>query len=121
MATFTNSDELQGATFIDANLRGARFVRADLSGVVMRAVEIRRAELDAPWLARGGASAGQRRRCGPLRRGRTRPTLPRARRPAGAADPDGLQAAWAALERTWATTLADGGDAGRHRGRLRRR
>ena len=35
MATFTRSDDLQGAEFVDANLRGARFVRADLSGVVI--------------------------------------------------------------------------------------
>jgi hypothetical protein len=34
MATFTRSDNLQGAEFVDANLRGARFPRADLSGVV---------------------------------------------------------------------------------------
>ena len=41
MATFTGSDDLQGAEFIDANLHGARFRRADLSGVVMRAVDVR--------------------------------------------------------------------------------
>jgi len=37
MATLTQSDDLQGAQFVDANLRGARFVRTALSGVVMRA------------------------------------------------------------------------------------
>jgi Pentapeptide repeats (8 copies) len=36
MATFTKLDELQGAEFVDADLRGARFVRTDLSGVVTR-------------------------------------------------------------------------------------
>ena len=36
MATFTRSDDLRGAQFVDTNLSGARFVRADLSGVVMR-------------------------------------------------------------------------------------
>jgi uncharacterized protein YjbI with pentapeptide repeats len=41
MATFTRSDDLQGAEFVDADLRGARFVRADLSGGVMRGVEVR--------------------------------------------------------------------------------
>ena len=40
MATFTMSDDLQGAKFVDANLRGAGFVRSDLSGVVMREVEV---------------------------------------------------------------------------------
>jgi hypothetical protein len=50
MATFTRSDELQGAEFVDADLRGARFVRADLSGVVMRAVDVSGADIDAAWL-----------------------------------------------------------------------
>jgi uncharacterized protein YjbI with pentapeptide repeats len=53
MATFTGSEDLQGAEFVDANLRGARFRRADLSGVVMRAVDVRGADIDAPWLFRG--------------------------------------------------------------------
>jgi uncharacterized protein YjbI with pentapeptide repeats len=55
MATFTRSDELAGAEFVDADLRGARFVRADLSGVVMRAVEVAGADIDAPWLLEGGS------------------------------------------------------------------
>jgi uncharacterized protein YjbI with pentapeptide repeats len=54
MATaFTRSDDLHGAEFIDADLRGARFVGADLSGVVMRGVEVRDADIDAPWLSNG--------------------------------------------------------------------
>jgi uncharacterized protein YjbI with pentapeptide repeats len=53
MATFTRSDDLQGAEFVDADLRGARFVGADLSGVVMRGVDVQGAEIDAPWLFNG--------------------------------------------------------------------
>ena len=53
MATFTRSDELQGAEFLDADLRGARFVKADLSGVVMRGVQLQGAEIDSPWLCDG--------------------------------------------------------------------
>lgn len=34
-------------------LRGARFVSADLSGVVMRAVDVAGADIDAPWLLDG--------------------------------------------------------------------
>ena len=105
MATFTGSDDLQGAEFIDANLRGARFRRADLSGVVMRAVDVRGAEIDAPWLFRGESFVrvngvdvvplveAELNRRFPGRAGRR------------AADPDGLRAAWAALEQTWAATL----------------
>jgi hypothetical protein len=105
MATFSGSDDLEGAEFVDADLRGARFRRADLSGVVMRAVDVRAADIDAPWLFRGESflrvngvdviplvEAELNRRF-PGRAGRR------------ATDPDGLRAAWAALERTWAATL----------------
>ncbi|GAA2112267.1 DinB family protein [Microlunatus panaciterrae] len=105
MATFTKSDGLQGAEFVDADLRGARFVGADLSGVVMRGVDVQGVDIDAPWLFDGESflrvngvdvvplvEAELNRRF-PGRAGRR------------AADPDGLRAAWATLERTWAATL----------------
>jgi hypothetical protein len=105
MATFTRSDDLQGAEFVGADLRGARFVGADLSGVVMRGVDASGADIDAPWLLDGES---------PLRVNGVdvapfveaelnRRFAGRADRRAG--DPDGLRAAWAALERTWAGTL----------------
>jgi len=105
MATFTRSDELQGAEFVNADLRGARFVRTDLSGVVMRAVDVAGADIDAPWLFDGG---GYLRVNGvdviPLVEAELNRRFPgRADRRAG--DPDGLRAAWAMLERTWAATL----------------
>jgi hypothetical protein len=105
MATFTRSDDLQGAEFVDADLRGARFVGADLSGVVMRGVDVQRADIDAPWLFDGESFL---RVNGvdviPLVEAELNRRFPgRARRRAG--DPDGLRAAWAALERTWAATL----------------
>ncbi|MFF5232976.1 DinB family protein [Dactylosporangium sp. NPDC000521] len=106
MATFGRGDELRGARFTDADLHGARFVGADLSGAVMRGVELRGVELDSPWLFEGGnvllvngvdvlpfVEAELNRR------------FPgRAYRQAG--DPDGLRAAWAAVEGAWAATLA---------------
>jgi hypothetical protein len=105
MATFGRSDELQGAEFVDANLRGARFVRADLSGVVMREVNVGRADIDAPWLFDGESFL---RVNGvdviPFVEAELNRRFPgRADRRAG--DPDGLRAAWAALERTWTATL----------------
>ena len=105
MATFTKSDELQGAEFIDADLRGARFVGADLSGIVMRGVDVQGADIDAPWLFDGDSFL---RVNGvdviPLVEAELNRRFPgRAERRAG--DPDGLRAAWAALERTWAATL----------------
>jgi hypothetical protein len=106
MATFTRSDDLRGAKFAGADLRGARFVEADLSGVVLRGVQVEGADIDAPWLSDGDTflrvngvdvipfvEAELNRRF-PGRAGRR------------AADPDGLRAAWAALERTWSATLA---------------
>ncbi|MGW6276400.1 DinB family protein [Kribbella sp. NPDC055071] len=104
MTAFTETDDLQGATFEDACLRGARFVRTDLSGVVMRGVDLDGADLDAPWLLEGGVlkvngvdvtayvdAELDRRFPG---RGQRR-----------ADTPEGLRAAWAALETVWAATL----------------
>ena len=105
MATFTGSDDLQGAEFLATNLRGARFVRADLSGVVMRGVDVQEVDIDAPWLFDGEKSLringvdvigfvdAELNRRFPGRAGRR------------ASDPAGLRAAWAALERTWAATV----------------
>jgi hypothetical protein len=105
MAKFTRSDELQGAEFVDVDLRGARFVRAALSGVVMREVDVQGADIDAPWLLDGvsvlrvnGVDVV------PFVEAELSRRFPgRADRRAG--DPDGLRSAWAALERAWAATL----------------
>jgi DinB superfamily/Pentapeptide repeats (8 copies) len=105
MATFTGSDDLQGAEFVGVNLRGAKFAKADLSGVVMRGVDVSGVDIDAPWLPDGDSflrvngvdvtafveAELDRRFPG------------RAERRAG--DPDGLRAAWATLQRTWSATL----------------
>ena len=105
MAAFNQSDDLQGARFVDVNLRGARFVRSDLSGAVMRAVDVAGADIDAPWLADGESFL---RVNGvdvvPLVEAELNRRFPgRGERRAG--DPEGLRAAWAVLERTWAVTL----------------
>ena len=104
MATFTRSD-LRGAEFAGADLRGARFVGADLSGVLMRGIEAQGADIDAPWLFDGenflrvnGVDVI------PFVDAELNRRFPgRADRRAG--DPDGLRAAWASIERTWAATL----------------
>ncbi|WP_088290148.1 DinB family protein [Kineosporia sp. A_224] len=105
MASFTRSDDLQGARFVDADLRGARFVRGDLSGVVMRGVDVSGADIDAPWLLDGeGSLLVNGVDVAPLVDAELDRRYPgRAQR--RAADPDGLRAAWAALERTWAATV----------------
>lgn len=105
MATFTRSDELRGAEFVRADLRGARFVRANLAGVVMRAVDVQGADIDSPWLFDGDSFLQVN---GvdviPLVEAELNRRFP-GRADRRAADPDGLRAAWAKLERTWAATL----------------
>ena len=105
METIDESADLHAAKFVDTDLRGARFVRSDLSGAVMRGVDVDGADIDAPWLLDGETSlrvngvdvvpfveAELNRRF---------PAAPTRR----AGDPDGLRAAWATLEGTWAATL----------------
>ena len=95
----------QPDVFVGRNLRGARFVGSDLSGVVMRGVDAAGADIDAPWLLDGESSF---RVNGvdvvPYVEAELNRRFPgRAEKRAG--DPDGLRAAWAVLERTWAGTL----------------
>lgn len=105
MATFGPSDDLQKAVFRGVDLSGAQFVESDLSGVVMRGVDIAGADIDAPWLFEdGGVLLVNGVDVAPLVDAELNRRFPgRAQR--RAADPDGLRAAWAALERTWAATL----------------
>jgi len=105
MATFARSGDLRGAEFAGADLRGARFVEADLSGVVMRGVRVAGVDIDAPWLDEDEASLringvdviplveAELNRRFPGRAGR------RSR------DPDGLRAAWVALEGNWSAAI----------------
>jgi len=105
MATFTGSDDLQGAEFVDADLRGARFVGANLSGAVMRGVQIEEADIDAPWLLSDGSSLLVNGvDVTPYVEAELNRRFP-GRAEQRAEDPEGLRAAWAALERTWGATL----------------
>ena len=104
MATFTESDDLQGAEFVGADLTGARFVESDLSGVVMRGVEVAEADIDAPWLVHGGFLRVNGVDVIPFVEAELDRRFP-GRADRRAEDPDGLRAAWAALDRTWAATL----------------
>jgi hypothetical protein len=104
MATFIRSDDLQGAEFRGANLRGARFVGADLSGVVMRGVDLQKVEMDSPWLPeRGNTLIVNGVDVVPFVEAELDRRFP-GRADRRAEDPEGLRNAWAAVERTWATT-----------------
>jgi len=105
MTTIPQSLDLKGAVFVGKNLRGARFVESDLSGVVMRGVDVQDADIDAPWLLDGesvlrvnGVDVA------PLVEAELNRRFP-GRADRRVEDPEALRAAWAALERTWAATL----------------
>jgi len=106
VATFNRSDDLREALFVGVDLGGARFVKADLSGVVMRGVQLRGVEIDSPWLFdTQNALVVNGVDVLPFVEAELNRRFPgRAER--RAADPDGLRAAWAKLESTWAATLA---------------
>lgn len=105
MTSFTRADDLRGAQFHGVDLRAARFVSCDLRGVVMRAADVAGADIDAPWLTDGQSSLLVNGvDVAPFVESELNRRFPgRAER--RATDPDGLRAAWAALERTWAATL----------------
>jgi len=113
MPEFSADDDLQGATFTRVKLRGARFHRVDLaaarfrssdvSSVVMRGVDVDRSEIDAPWLYDGTFIVNDVDVV-PLVDAELNRRFPgRAER--RAADPDGLRAAWVALQAAWQTIL----------------
>lgn len=97
--------EPQPASFVDRDLHGAQFRRCDLSGAVMRGVDVRGAEIDAPWLLEeGGSLTVNGVDVAPWVEAELNRRFP-GRADRRAAAPAGLRAAWAALEDTWAATL----------------
>jgi hypothetical protein len=105
MAAFGDTDDLRDATFTDVNLRGARFVRSDLSGVVMRAVDVAGADIDAPWLLDGESTLRVNGvDVAPLVEAELNRRFP-GRADRRADTPDALRSAWTQLEQAWATTL----------------
>ena len=93
-----------GREFIDADLRGARFVRSTLAGAVMRGVDVDGADVDAPWLSEGSLLVNGVD-VAPLVEAELDRRFPgRALR--HAADPEGLRAAWDAVQGAWDAALA---------------
>ncbi|GAA3077637.1 hypothetical protein JOF29_005168 [Kribbella aluminosa] len=101
MTKFGQSDDLRGAEFAEANLKGARFVECDLTDVVMRGVDIGGTDIDAPWLAEAGASLMINGvEVAPYVQAELDRRFP-GRSERHAEDLDGLRSAWAAVERAW--------------------
>lgn len=90
-------------TFVDKDLRGARFNRSTLAGAVMRGVDVRGLDIDAPWLA-DGALLVNGVDVVPLVEAELNRRFP-GRELKQAKDPGGLRTAWAALERAWAAVV----------------
>ncbi|MGL5861011.1 MAG: DinB family protein [Phycicoccus sp.] len=104
-ARFTGSDDLVRAEFDGVDLTGARFVETYLPEVVMRGVEVRGADIDAPWLADGGATFHVNGvDVAPLVEAELDRRFP-GRDQRRATDPAGLRSAWAAAEGAWATAV----------------
>ncbi|WBB50580.1 DinB family protein [Verrucosispora sp. WMMA2044] len=89
--------------FVDRDLAGARFIRSTLAGAVMRGVEVRGLDIDAPWLAEGSLLVNGVDVV-PLVEAELNRRFP-GRELRRAEDPEGLRAAWAALERAWAAAV----------------
>jgi len=104
MATFTGSDDLQGAEFKFANLSGARFIESDLTGVVVRGSEVARMDIDAPWLVHGDYFRVNGVDVIPLVEAELDRRFP-GRADRRAEDPEALRAAWAKVEEAWAAAL----------------
>ncbi len=113
MSEFNADDDLEGATFNNAKLSNARFHRVDLegarfrasnvSGVVMRAVDVDRSEIDAPWLYDGSLMINDVNVV-PLVDVELNRRFP-GRSERRATDPDGLRAAWTAVQTAWDAIL----------------
>lgn len=92
--------------FEDRNLAGSRFVRCDLSGSVLRGVVADGMEIDSPWLLEGDGSLVVN---GVDVTGFVDAELDRrfpGRALRAAEGPDGLRAAWSAVQAAWAATIA---------------
>ncbi|ROS30630.1 DinB family protein [Cellulomonas sp. PhB150] len=105
MADDQRTGDLRGARFVGANLTGARFVGSDLTGVVMRGVDAGGADIDAPWLPDAESFLVNGVNVIPYVEAKLDRRFP-GRSLRRAPDPDGLRAAWAALEATWEATAA---------------
>jgi hypothetical protein len=98
-------DDTLPEQFVDRDLRGARFVRSDLSGAVMRGVDLQGADIDAPWLMEtGGSLLVNGVDVAPLVDAELDRRYP-GRSERTAEDPEGLRQAYAVLQDTWAATL----------------
>lgn len=87
---------------VDVDLSEATFVRTNLSGTVMRGVDLSDADIDAPWLFDGSFLVNGVDVV-PLVDEELNRRFP-GRSERRASTPEGLRSCWAKLERTWTAT-----------------
>lgn len=90
-------------SFVDRDLQGARFRRSTLAGAVMRGVDVRGLDIDAPWLTDGPLLVNSVDVV-PLVEAELNRRFP-GRELRHAPDPEGLRTAWAKLEHAWAAVV----------------
>jgi hypothetical protein len=90
--------------FLERDLRGARFVECDLSGVVMRGVEVAGMDIDAPWLIHGPGIRVNGIDVTPFVEAELDQRFP-GRRERRAEGPVGLRKAWTAVEQAWQAAI----------------
>ena len=102
----TGTEPSSPREFVDANLRGARFIRCDLSGSVMRAVDVSGLDIDAPWLLDGeSALLINGVDVAPLVDAELNRRFP-GRESRRATEPDTLSEAWQQCQASWNLALA---------------
>ena len=98
-------ERLDHRTFTRRTLQASRFIDCDLSEVVVRGSDLSGVELDSPWLLEGGRTLVVNGvDVVPLVDAELNRRFPGRELRVGE-EPDGLRAAWSALERTWAATV----------------
>lgn len=105
MTTFSDTQEFEGATFVQASFKGATLRFSDVSGVTMRSVDVGGLDIDSHDLAFGtlvvnGVDVV------PLVEAELNRQFP-GRELQQAQTPEGLREAWVAVQAAWQTTVAD--------------
>ncbi len=105
MTAFDESDVRRQTSYLNLYLSGARFVGCDLSGAVLRGVDVGGAEIDSPWLLEGGSTLVVNGvDVAPFVEAELNRRFP-GRASRRAEDPEGLRTAWDSVERAWETTM----------------
>lgn len=103
--TENRPDSMRDGTFRNQSLRASRFIGCDFGDVVVRGSEVAGMEIESPWLLEGDSRLLVNGvNVVPLVDAELNRRFP-GRGLRDAQTPEGLSAAWAALEQTWQATL----------------